>query len=224
MRKVIFISSGVLLLILMGMYISFAANKTSMSKNDNKTDNLKRNSVNNKELCCCTRKPESGKISDNSIYQLKSIWKNELNKNIRLSDFRGRHIVLAMIFANCTYACPVIINDMKRIENKISSREVNNTKFVLVSIDPDRDSPESLLNLSKRENLDLNRWSLLTSTKDNVRELAAMFGFQYQKNKNGDYIHSNQINILNPDGEIVYQYQGLNQDISLAVEKIGGYN
>lgn len=220
MKRLFLISAGIIVVLSLGAYISFSGNKASISS-ESSVCKVHKQSENKKDGCCCShKKMNSGKISDNSIYQLESVWKNENNENVKLSDFKGNHVVLAMIFANCTYACPIIINDMKRIESKIDTKELKETKFVLVSIDPDRDTPEALRNLSKRQNLDPNRWTLLTGTKDNVRELAALFGFKYQKNEQGDYVHSNLINILNEGGEISYQYQGLNEDVTLAAEKL----
>lgn len=226
MKRIIFASTVILILLGIGSYFAFSQKNSDKLNSDHSFRNVNSATAADDKVkkSCCSHKLDSEKISENSVYQLESIWRNESNKEIKLSDFKGRNVVIAMIFANCTYACPIIINDMKRIESGLSNKEIKNTKFILVSIDPDRDTPEVLYELSKRQNLDQSRWTLLTGTHDDVRELAAVFGFKYQKDEKGDYSHSNLINILNDEGEIVYQYEGLNKEISEAVAQVSLLN
>lgn len=127
---------------------------------------------------------------------------------------------MAMIFANCTYACPIIVNDMKNIENSLTKKELDKTNFVLISIDPDRDTPEALKQFAERFGLDLKRWKLLTSNKNNVDELSAVLGFKYKEENDGGFSHSNIINIINSNGEVVSQHFGLNQKIRNIVTEL----
>jgi protein SCO1/2 len=129
-----------------------------------------------------------------------------------------------MFFASCNYACPILVYDMKKIESKLSPEELKDYQFVLVTIDPDKDTPEALNEFAKKFNLDLNRWSLLTGDKDDILELAAVLGFKFKKEADGQFSHSNLINILNEKGEVVFQHVGLNKDISLAAEKLIALN
>lgn len=165
--------------------------------------------------CCSQLKNE--KAGDNSIYQLESIWKTESGKKITLNDLKGKKQIMAMIFANCTYACPLIVNDMKKIESKISRSDVN---FLLVSIDSKRDTPEALTQYAKTNNLDLKRWHLLTGDENGISELAAVLGFKYKKELDGSFSHSNIINVLDENGEVAFQHFGLNQDVQDVIEAI----
>ncbi|MCU7490855.1 MAG: SCO family protein [Bacteroidota bacterium] len=179
-----------------------------------------------KKSCCSEDKEEEavGEFTDNSVYQLGSSWSNELNNKILLGDLKGHNVVLAMIFASCTYACPLIVNDMRKVEAQMPENEKTNVKFVLVSIDPERDSPKALFDYSRKQNLDLSRWELLTGNKNDVRSLAALLGFKYKKNDNGDYVHSNLISVLNKEGEVVLQHEGLNKDVQDIVSRLKAIN
>ncbi|MFO7447334.1 MAG: SCO family protein [Ignavibacteriaceae bacterium] len=173
---------------------------------------------------CCSSELGEEEYSENSIYQLESEWTNQSGKEINISELKGKPVVFTMFFASCTYACPILINDMKKIEANIPKEDIQNTRFVLVSIDPERDTPAALKEFAKKYSLDLNRWSLLTGSKDNIQELAAVLGFKYKKEENGEYSHSNLINILDEEGEVVYQHTGLNKDIAVASEKLDEQN
>jgi regulator of cell morphogenesis and NO signaling len=169
------------------------------------------------KLCCVDTKINHGIISDNSIYQLESKWKNQNNETIRLNSLIGKKEIIALVYTSCTYACPLILNDMKKIETHLRRNDVN---YVLVSIDPKNDTPEALKNYANRNNLDLKKWHLLTGTEDGINELAAVLGFRYKKESDGSFSHSNIITVLNETGEIAYQHFGLNQDVNDVLNEI----
>lgn len=168
---------------------------------------------------CCSEEVD-GTVSDNSIYQLSSVWKNQDGHNLILKSFRGKPVILTMFYSSCTYACPLLVNDMQRIEKSLPANKNNNYRFVLVSIDPERDTPAKLKAYAQDHNLDLSRWTLLSGKNDDVMELAALIGFKYKKDDNGNFSHSNVITLLNEKGEILHQQTGLNQDITESVNQL----
>jgi protein SCO1 len=172
--------------------------------------------VKEEKASCCSSEKEAGEYSESSVYQLSSDWTDQDGNKVNLSDFQGKQVVMTMFFASCTYACPILVQDMKRIESEIPSSELKNYRFVLISIDPERDTPDKLKEFAQMKNLDTKRWTLLTGTEGDVMEFAAVTGFKYIKEDDGQFSHSNIINIINEDGEIIYQHAGLNQDIKPA--------
>ncbi len=166
-----------------------------------------------KDACC--QELTSGNYSDASLYQLDCVWKNQLGQEVKLDNFLGKKVILAMIYTNCPSACPLIVNEMQRIQDGITKNALNNYKFVLVSIDPLTDTPDQLKNYANARNLNSNNWTLLTGTKYQIAELAQMIGFRYKQSKAGNFVHSNLITFLNKKGEIQNQSEGLNQDIEM---------
>jgi protein SCO1 len=177
------------------------------------------NSENKGRHSCC---PEEGKgeISDNSIYQLNSVWTNQEGQPVSLKSFTGKPVILTMFFASCSYACPLLVNEMQKMESSIPENKRNEYRFILVSIDPERDTPAKLKIYANEHKLDLSRWTLLAGSNDNIMELAALTGFKYKKDDDGNYSHSNLITLLNQQGEIVHQQTGLNQDIAESVNQL----
>lgn len=176
------------------------------------------------EKSCCSDEMGSDAISDNSVYLLESDWKNQEGNELNITSLKNKNIVLGLIFANCTYACPIIVNDMKKVEQSLSGKDLKDTKFVLVSIDPERDTPEKLKEFGQKMGLDFSKWDLLTGSEYDIRDLAALLGFKYKKDDTGNYSHSNMISVLDKNGEIVYQHEGLNEDISQVAKTIKSMN
>lgn len=215
MKKNIIIISVLFGLIVLTGALLIIANETNQEKQTNK------NSKNSEEKkSCCASDIGSDEYSENSIFLLDGEWKSENNKNVEWNSLKGTNYVVTMIFTSCTYACPVIVNDMKKVEAELSGRELDKVKFLLVSIDPERDTPKALMNFAKQHSLDLNRWQLLTSDKSNVSDVAAVLGIKYKKEADGSFSHSNIITVLNKEGEIQLQHFGLNKNVSDVVEAI----
>lgn len=161
---------------------------------------------------CCRKALDAGKPTDKSLYLLDSKWTSDVGKTVSLSVLRGRTQVVAMFFANCEYACPIILNDMRRLEAALPPEVREKTDFLLVSFDTKRDTVAALAAYRKKEKLPAKNWTLLRGAEDDVRELAALLGINYTPDSRGQFSHSNLITVLNPEGEIAFQQAGLNTD------------
>ena len=89
-----------------------------------------------------------------------------------------------------------------------------------MSFDTARDTPEALRAYREKEKLATTHWTLLRGGADDVRELAALLGVNFQQDARGQFAHSNLITVLNAEGEIVHQLSGLNQDVGSTVQAI----
>lgn len=161
---------------------------------------------------CCRAALAAGKPTDRSLYQLDSNWTSDVGRKVKLGVLRGRPQILAMFFSNCEYACPILVNDIRKLEAKLPTEVLAKVDFVLVSFDTKRDTPEALAAYRAKEKLATGRWTLLRGESDDVRELAALLGVNYAADSRGQFAHSNIITLLNAEGEIAFQHSGLNQD------------
>ena len=172
---------------------------------------------------CCTpgakdAAPEAV-ISNRSVYQLGATWSDDAGKPTTLASLQGGAVLLAMFFTNCEYACPMVVGEMKRIQEGLPVALRARTRLVLVSFDSDRDSPATLRLYRGRMGLG-DDWVLLHGQSDDVRELAMVLGVKFAKDSRGQFAHSNLITVLNPEGEIAFQRAGLTGDISAAIKAL----
>jgi protein SCO1 len=157
-----------------------------------------------------------------SIYQLPTKFTDTHGKTRVLADFRGKPVVVAMIFTHCEFACPVIIEDLQRFEAALSEGERDAANWVLISFDAERDTPEVLAAYAKKNKLDPSRWTLLHAEADGVREAAAVLGVRYKQTPTGGFSHANRITVLDEAGRIHKRLDGLNVDVSPGVAAVQG--
>lgn len=158
-------------------------------------------------------------ISGTSLYNLTSEWLRQDSSVIQLADLGGRPQVMAMIYTSCRLACPRIISDMRHIEFLLGEG-ADRVGFVLVSIDPDHDTPAHLDTFAKESGFDTARWTMLHGRSEDVLELAAVLGVSFKKTTPMDFAHSNIITLLDPGGEITYQQVGLGTDPDVMIDRI----
>ncbi|MEO6348399.1 MAG: SCO family protein [Aquaticitalea sp.] len=160
------------------------------------------------------------KISDMSIYNLPSAWKNQNGEDVQMIDFKGDVLVMVMIYTSCKAACPRLVADMRTIESKLPQSTKGKVKMILVSIDPNTDTPKRLKEFAKENVMDEEPWTFLTSTEENTREFAAVLAVNYKKISPLDFSHSNIISVFNKEGEMVFQQEGLGVNSDETVQHI----
>ncbi|MFN8325722.1 SCO family protein [Flavobacterium sp.] len=159
-------------------------------------------------------------ISDESIFNLTSKWKTQDNKTIEIKDFKGKVTVMVMIYTSCKAACPRLVADMRDIESKMPKDKLSEINFVLVSIDPEVDTPERLKSFAKANFMDAPHWTFLQGTKTTVQEFANVLAVKYKQIAPMDFSHSNIISVFDKEGILIHQQEGLGVNNKETVNKI----
>lgn len=159
-------------------------------------------------------------FSDESIFNLTSKWNTEEGKEITLKELKGKTLVFVMIYTTCKAACPRLVADMRNIEGKIPPTLKKDINYILVSIDPENDTPKRLKQFAKENYLDGDEWTFLQGSKSGVREFANVLAVKYKQITPLDFSHSNIISVFNPQGELVHQQEGLGVDNKETIAKI----
>ena len=148
-------------------------------------------------------------VSDYSLYDLASRWRDQRGDTLHLAALAGRVRVVALVYTSCQASCPIVVAELKRIEASIPADRRGDAGFVLVSIDPERDTPGRLAEWAAHTRLDAARWTLLAGDDDAVRELAATIDVRYQAQPDGELAHTNGITVLDRDGHVAWRQTGL---------------
>lgn len=149
-----------------------------------------------------------------SVFDLSSQWKDQRGREVQLSDVAGSRSVVAMIYTSCTVTCPLIVSALKRIEAAVPAD--SGMRFLLISIDPDRDTPGRLAQWASDVRLDESRWTLLAGSDRAVRELAVTLDVRYEKQSDGEIAHTNGFAIIDHRGAVIHRQPGYS-DVDQAV-------
>ncbi len=142
-------------------------------------------------------------LPEKSIYQLSSSWKTDDQKSLQLAELRGKPRLMAMFFSQCESVCPMLIGQLKLLEQNLPEDLKRKFGFVLVSFDIARDSLQALVDYRAHMGLSPDRWLLLRGNADDTRELAFLLGIDYQPGGKGQIDHNGLIVLLDSEGRIV---------------------
>ena len=148
-------------------------------------------------------------LPEMSIYHLPGVWTNQDGRDLELKELKGKVLVMVMIYTSCKAACPRLIADMRRIEEQVPEKYVNDVQYIMVSIDPETDTPERLKSFAAENLMTDDRWMFIRSTKELTREFASVLAVNYKKISPMDFSHSNIISVFDPQGELIFQQEGL---------------
>ena len=107
---------------------------------------------------------------------------NQDGQALRLSDLRGKPVMLFFGYTHCPDVCPVTVADFVQVKKKLGD-QANKVAFMMVSIDGDRDTPAVLKNYMKTFD---TRFIGLTGSPDQVKSIAADFGASFEKQQTTD--------------------------------------
>jgi|JI7StandDraft_1071085.scaffolds.fasta_scaffold02491_5 protein SCO1 len=155
-------------------------------------------------------------IPAESIFNLKDTFKTQDNQDFTLDKLKGKPTVVGMVFTHCGYACPRLTADMVSVSDSLKGIDVN---YLLVSFDVARDTPERLKVFANESGLD-KKWTLLHGSDDAVRTLSVLLNVQYEKDADGNFSHSNLISVLDQQGRLKLQTEGLEANHSQTISTI----
>lgn len=153
------------------------------------------------------------------IHALPTRWTDHEGRSGTLAELAPGIRVTAMIYTDCSMACPIIVGDMKRIEAALEARGLaDRVGFTLVSLDAVRDTPERLARFAADARLTPGRWTLLHGEEPEVRTLSVLLGVAWDRAADGSIGHANRISVLDGEGRIVAEADGLGVDVAPLVE------
>ncbi len=168
---------------------------------------------------CCEELKSATPFTGQSLYLLDAKWTDDAGRTVTLGSLRGRPVILALFFASCEYACPVLVSDIQRLRKTLPESLRSQVQVVLVSFDVARDTPAALAAFRARQGLDAG-WTLLRGEAVPVQDLAMLLGVKYKQDARGQFSHSNVFTVLNAEGEIAHQHAGLMGDVSEAAKVV----
>ncbi len=82
---------------------------------------------------------------------------------VTLQSLLGRPWIVAFIYTSCPGPCPRVVERMKQLRKRIGSS--TGLDYVLLSVDPDTDTPEVLSAYAAAHGLSGRQWKLLTGDR-----------------------------------------------------------
>ena len=127
---------------------------------------------------------------------------DHLGRPFTRRDLDGKIWVVDFFFVNCPSFCPLLNQDLRRLASRYRNDE--DVRFLSISVDPERDTPEALAMYAANYDADPEQWLFLTGDKRAIYTLAEE-GFKVHvgdKEADGDIPHSDRFHVLDREGHL----------------------
>lgn len=138
-----------------------------------------------------------------SVYQLPLQLTDQSGKTSDWRTRRGKPQLVSMFYTSCQYICPLIVDSGKAVEKSLTPEQRQKLGILLVSMDPQRDTPAALQSIVEKRHLDTARWTLASPPASDVRAAAGVLGIRYRQLADGEFNHTSALVLLDADGRIL---------------------
>jgi len=139
---------------------------------------------------------------------------------VRLADYRGKPLVVSLVFTACTASCPVILQRLA--EAVEAAREVlgpDSFSVVTIGFDAAHDSPARMRAYANTQGIDLPGWRFLSGDRASIDALIDDLGFSRVASPRG-FDHIAQISIVDADGRVHGHVYGADFEAPALVEPL----
>ena len=133
---------------------------------------------------------------------------NQEGKVICNSDFVDKIYVADFFFTTCQSICPIMTKNMLEIQEQLK----NDKEILLLShtVTPEIDSVQQLKKYALENNIDDNKWNLVTGDKRQIYDLARKSYLAVEDSEFGDFdmIHTENFMLIDKQRQIRGFYDG----------------
>ncbi|GAB4426872.1 MAG: SCO family protein [Anaerolineae bacterium] len=139
-------------------------------------------------------------------------------EHINLRDFKDQVVLLYFGYTTCPDVCPATLRDVAAALQKLG-RKADQVQVIMITVDPERDSPEILKDYMGHFNP--NFIGLVPETPEETLAVATQYGIYYEKHFYGSeagYLmdHTATITLVDKDGyaRVIYPFGTTPDDLA----------
>ncbi len=97
---------------------------------------------------------------------------------VSLSGFEDKYVFIYFGYTFCPDVCPDTLSKLARVRRRLSAEDADQVQVIMISVDPDRDTPELLAEYVKHFD---DSFIGLTGTKEEIDEAGKPYYLFYEK-------------------------------------------
>lgn len=116
--------------------------------------------------------------------------------------------VVAFFYTACPDVCPFTMSDLKEVDSELRGEGVfkDQVEFVAITLDPEADTEERIMNYAKSFDALTDHWHWLRGTEKETAEVAEQFRMQRVK-LDGQIVHSTTLYLVDADHQVRGTYR-----------------
>jgi cytochrome oxidase Cu insertion factor (SCO1/SenC/PrrC family) len=146
-----------------------------------------------------------------NLYQLPYTLVDEQGQSVRLAQWQGHKAFVTMEYATCQFICSIAVNQLKALQ-KINEAHRAGFEFIIISLDPEHDSPQAWKKYRAARGLNYTNWHYYVSNIKDMPAIAALIGINYWVADN-QIMHDFRILRVDEHGDVQQVIDGFGSDL-----------
>ncbi len=128
---------------------------------------------------------------------------------VALQDFRGKVVLIYFGYSHCPDACPMTMSNWARALKSLSGEELSRVQGLLISVDPERDTPEMLMEYTTFFHPNILG---VTGSHEDLRKVSALYRSDYETESDAEHsdndaenymvAHMSFVYVIDPEGKL----------------------
>lgn len=149
--------------------------------------------------------PVPGVMTRPEIDAPRTALTDQHGRPVTFAGFRGHEVLVTFAYGHCTTVCPTIVRDVLAARRAAGRTEV---RFVVVTLDPWRDTPDRLPSLTSHWGLGSDDVVLSGAVADVEAVLDALGVGRSRNETTGDIAHGETVLLVDARGRIAWRLDG----------------
>lgn len=148
------------------------------------------------------------------------VFTNARGEKVSLNDFRGKPLVISMVYTSCYQICPMTTRHLSNvIEKARDALGEESFTVAVIGFDTLVDTPDAMQYFANKQGISNKNWQLLSIDEENLASLTKELGFLYYPTSSG-FDHLIQATVIDADGKVYRQVYGQVFDTPLLVDPL----
>lgn len=142
-------------------------------------------------------------------------------RSVSWADLRGQLVLVDFVYTHCPGPCPILTGVHAEVQRRLPPELRTRVRFVSVSLDPARDTPEALRVYARARGAELATWSFLAGPPEAVLAALARWGVGRTPGEDGEIEHLVVTFLVDPEGRIARRWVGLDHGADEILADLG---
>lgn len=151
-------------------------------------------------------RPRAARVS---LFRHPWTWTDEQGTSVRFGRWRGQPVVVSAIYTSCKTTCTRTVQKLRELHAAFR-REGRAPQFLLVTLDPENDTPARLRSFKQSERLPAS-WHLLAGSVTQTRKLTQLLDMHVM-DADSHLMHDGNIVVFDARGMPIRSFTGWDLD------------
>ena len=129
-------------------------------------------------------------------------------RKVRLSDYRGKPLVISMIYTHCPFICATTTRNLTALKLSRDALGPDSFGVLTIGFDTENDTPQAMNDFAMRMDVELPNWEFVSADAKTIKKLSKELGFVFFPSPEGGFEHITQTTFVDGKGKVNLQIYG----------------